>query len=440
MKSIAFLFLLLSVSSFAQNAAPADYVSKSFVVEDSKDVFINLGAAVSSMIDQTGWDIALYNESHEIGGKVNEQAGVRVWRVYQDTNNFSSVTMNDTLYPAYNSDNYMYIGALDTLYTGNTTNYFTIGLGRFFFGTSYTVRGDRIYIIRKSDGSFGKFYLKSYSSTNRTFVIQYANIDNSGSGAIEVLKSTPTGATKHYQYLNLTTKAISSAFETVSYDDWDIVLRKYFSGSPRTSSPLGVFTNNVYNLIRISKELGTFSEGLPDLYLRNGYVSTEAYQVSGNTLTTAYDGSLWSFNPISRIYNQIGINWYNSTTTMPKQDVSYFLRDKNGKVWHLIFKNYSLSSKTVEIAYKQVATHNSFISSFSEKTNPFNLICQNGKFVVENNENKLCDIEIMDVSGRVLRKSSFSTIFVIDDLNASEGLVLIKVSNDKHQRIFKVHY
>lgn len=440
MKSIAFLFLLLSVSSFAQNAAPADYVSKSFVVEDTKDVYINLGAAVSTTIDQTGWDIALYNESHEIGGKVNEQAGVRVWRVYQDTTNFSSVTINDTLNPVYNSENYMYIGALDTLYTGNTTNYFTIGLGRFFFGTSYTARGDRMYIIRKSDGSYGKFYLKSYSSTDRIFVIQYANIDNTDAGSISIPKSNPTGATKHYQYLNLTTKTISNSFETTQYNDWDIVLRKYFSGSPRTSSPLGVFTNNVYNLIRVSKELGTFAEGLPDLYLRNGYVSTEAYQASGNTLSSSYNGSLWSFDPISRMYNQIGANWYNSMTTLPKQDISYYLRDKNGKVWHLIFKNYSLASKTVDIAYKQVMSHNASISNTIDESNPFLLTSKDGKLIIENKLKEKSEIEIVDLSGKTILKSHFSMVFVVDDVNMSDGMMIIKVSNDKHQRIFKVQY
>lgn len=440
MKKILLGLVFVPFFVSTQNSAPSGYVSKSILVDDTKDVFFNFGAATALTIDQTGWDIAFYNESHEIGGKVNEVKGVKVWRVYKDTNNFSAVTLADTLNPAYNSDNFMYLGALDTIYTGNTTNYFNIGLGRFFSGGTYTSRGDKIYIIRRSDGSYGKFYLKSYSSANRIFVLQYSNIDNTDVSSIDIPKSTPTGSTKHYQYLNLTTKAISSSFESTAYNDWDLVFRKCFVGALRTSFPIGVFTNNVYNLIRHSKELGSFAEGLPDVYLRYGYVSTEAYEAVGNTLTTNYNGSLASFEPISRLYNQVGVSWYNTTTSLPKQDVSYFIRDRIGKVWHLIFTNYSVATKTVDLAYNQVATHNASVALVDQSREPFVLSVRDGKLQVENRTKGSSEIEIMDFSGKILLKSNFSTVFVADELKMNADLILIKVSNDKVQKIFKVLY
>jgi hypothetical protein len=437
--------LLLSIVSIpfflsAQNSAPSGYVTKSIVVDDTKEVYFNFGAGTAATIDQTGWDIALYNESHEIGGKVNEAKGVKVWRVYKDTSSFSTVTLADTLNPAYNSDNFMYLGALDTIYTGNTTNYFTIGLGRFFSGGTYTARGDKIFIIRRSDGVYGKFYLKSYTSATRIFILHYANIDNTDVSTIDIPKSTPTGATKHYQYLNLTTKGLSGVFESASYNDWDVVLRKSFVGASRTAFPVGVFTNNVYNLIRHSKELGAFAEGLPDVYLRYGYVSTEAYEATGNTLTTNYNGSLSSFEPISRLNNQIGVSWYNTATGLPKQNMSYFLRDKDGKVWHLIFTNYTSATKTVDLAFNKVFTHNASVTTADQSMDLLGIVVRDGILQVENKTNGNCEIEIFDFSGKRLLRSNFSTVFVIDELKMDAKLILIKVSNDKIQKIFKVLY
>jgi hypothetical protein len=72
-------FLLLCtipILSIAQNNPPTNYTVKSIIVEDTDHVFLNLNSNTTSVKTQTGWDIALYNEVHEIGGKVNETKGV----------------------------------------------------------------------------------------------------------------------------------------------------------------------------------------------------------------------------------------------------------------------------------------------------------------------------------------------------------------------------
>jgi hypothetical protein len=66
------LLCVLPILVIAQNNPPTNYTVKSIVVEDTDHVFLNLNSNTTSVKTQTGWDIALYNEVHEIGGKVNE--------------------------------------------------------------------------------------------------------------------------------------------------------------------------------------------------------------------------------------------------------------------------------------------------------------------------------------------------------------------------------
>lgn len=442
---VVITLFLFSKTLLSQNTAPTDYTVKSISTVQSKENFFQFSSGNNAEIDQSNWDIAIYNEVHEIGGKVNEAMGVKVWRVYRDTSNFSSLTMSDTLTPMYNSNHFMYLGALDTIYTGAFSTYFRIGLGRFFENSSgYVADGyQRMYIIRKSNGSYAKFYLKSYGSRKFDFLV--ANMDNSDMKTISVNKIVPMAS--HYQYLNLTTNAVSSSYEPTNFKEWDVVAKPYFEtqSNVRTSYPVGFFLNNPYNLIRYSQSLGSFADTLPSNYLNYavGGVATEAYEAAGDPMTAVYNQSLnasydnaaGSFAPISRLCNQIGVKWYEPTTNQVKSGVSYFLRDRVGKVWHIIFTNYNASSQTLTFAYKQVGSHSSVASSHANSE--FELSQINGKWQVTGLGLQKNEIELYDLSGKLLSKSNFSTRFVVDNIR-TQGVYLLRVYNAQHQVVYRL--
>ncbi len=425
------LFILISNIGISQNSAPSDYTSLTISLEKSKDAFLKLCTNSLTKIDQTGWDIAFYNEVHEIGGKINDVLGVRVWRVFKDSTQFNSVVLSDTLFPAFNNDSFMYMGALDTIYKGSLAIYFNIGLGRFYTGSSYTAAADRIYIIQKSDGIFGKFYLKDYS--NRKFTLVYSNMDNSGMKELTVIKESPS--TKHYQYLNLTTNTVLTDYEP-SFENWDLVFKQDFiqnEASGRIKYPFGILTNNAYNLIRFSNVAG-----LPSEYLKYGITSTEAYDATGDPLSVTYNNSLNSFEPMGRLQNQIGVKWLDLANNQVKQNRSFFVRTKTGNIVHLIFKTYNPTTNTIEIATKCIGTVG--IDNPKIPETEFKLVTSLHSMNIISNENSLVNnIKISDYTGKTLYHSTFSTVFDLLGLDLPKNsILLVEVYNNKIQKTFKL--
>jgi len=423
-----YLVVLLLVPFFlnSQNSAPSDYITKSIKVENTSVNYLSLGANTSTNIEQSGWDIALYNHSHEIGGKINESKGVKVWRVYRDTTNFSSLSLADTIFQIKNNDSFTYLGAMDTIYTGSAQTYFKIGIGKFYLDAGYSVVPTINYIIKKEDGSYGKFYV---SYINRIFTIHYANIDNTGDKYYSITKIDPL--VKQYQYLSFVSGTLSSAYEP-ALADFDLILRKYSKGS--TEYPLGVLTNNSYNLIRFSN-----ISGFPVDYLKYGVVSTECYEATGDPLTVTYNGSLSTMEPISRLNNQIAEKWFNTTTQLPIQNKSYFLRDKNGRLWHIIFTNYNASTNTVDIAFKDKGIVASLASNSTE-ADILNVYQNDDKIWVELNQKsdiKSTYLEVLDMTGRRVFNANLKDKLAMDVAPFRNQILLFHLNSEKEFKTIK---
>lgn len=425
------LLLLITSKIFAQNSAPVDYTVKSIKLDEGFNSFLKLSTNTVSNINQSGWDIALYNEAHELGGKVNDAKNVRVWRIYKDTSAFGSVNINDTLgsNPTLNNDSFAYMGAMDTIYTGSTDLFFKIGIGKFYTDPFYVAYANKIYLIQKEDGSYGKYYVNySRTTTDRIFTIRYANIDNSGDKYIQVYKQATQ--TKHYQYLNLNSVSISSVFEP-NLKDWDLVFKRYQKGS--TTFPMGIMTNNAYNLIRFSN-----ISGLPPDYLKYGIVSTEAYEVLGDTSSVVYNNSISSMEPISRLNNQIAEKWYDPSSQQPTTNKSYFLRDANGDLWHLIFMTYNASTNTIEIAYKSKG----HVAAIADEYYKENLeIIQIGKQLEISNlgQDKNLYLQIYSINGAQLQSSKLNSKFSMDVSSFQNSNLILNISSNLYSKSLKYY-
>jgi hypothetical protein len=419
MKNIILIVILFPILTFAQNNPPTNYTVKNIIVEDTDHVYLNLNSNTTSVKSQTNWDIALYNESHEIGGTINETRGVRVWRVFKDTTQFNSLTIADTITSVSNSADMFYYGALDTMYTGTLQTKFNIGIGDFFQSSLVTVP-TKMYIIKREDNQYGKLFISYSKDNNRSFIIKYADINNANLRYITVPKQS-SPLSRHYKYIRLQDGSILNDFEP-AINDWDIVFRKYKVGS--TTYPIGVLTNNAHNLIRLSN-----ITGFPEGYLEGGVVKTEAYEAIGDPSTVQYNGSLNSSTPISRNNNQIGEKWLNTSNTNAASGRSFFLKDKNNKLWHLVFTSYDAVSKSVNIAFQQKGSA-SMISSQTVSNN-YNLTQSQNKLHIESQDDNLeSNVEIFDLTGRTLYQGKLMSKLAIDCSSFGNKIVVVQIKND----------
>lgn len=414
---------MLPLTILAQNNPPQNYTIKSIIVEDTDHVYLNLNTSTTSVKNQTGWDLALYTEVHEIGGMINETRGVKAWRVFKDTMQFAALTLADTSFSVTNSPEIFYLGALDTMYTGTLQTKFNIGIGDFYQDNLVSIP-TKMYIIKREDNVYGKLFISYDKSNNRSFTIRYADIDNANSKYIVVAKptvSTSAPLTRHYKYIKLSNSSIQNDFEP-AINDWDIVFRKYKVGS--TTYPIGVLTNNAHNLIRLSN-----ITGFPTDYLKEGVVKTEAYEALGDPSTVIYNGSLNSSDPISRKYNQIGERWFNTSNNQPISGRSYFLKDKFNKLWHLVFTSYDVPSKTLNIAYQQKGSAS--IGSFSKVEENY-LVYQSDNFLhIENiNSMKESQIRMIDLTGKTIYQGKLKDKLLIDCSMHLDKILIIQIEND----------
>lgn len=422
--SLIIAFVVLSHMVIGQNQAPTDYTLNSVVTMTNDQTYIQLSNNQVLPIDQTGWDIAVYNHQNEVGGKANTLRGAKLWRVYRDTTQFSTVTLNDTTNPVVDNDSFMYYGGLDTIYTGESNSWFNIGLGRLTLGTTVATRPTRMYIIRRSNGSFGKLFLREYAS--RKYQIVYADIDNLNPRVLTISKVVP--AVDHYQFIDLGTGSVSNSFEP-KIKSWTLSGRKGANGSP-----MHFLTNNAHNMLPFAKTIGAITENIPSFYFVP-VSSTEAYTHLGDPLTAAYNGSLQNTSVVRNYaYDQIGSSWYNATTAQPRTGVSYFLRDNSYRIWHLIFTNYNSSSKELFYAFRQVGSAS--VSSYTNQ-NIYSLSKSGDGYAVSCSDASIeSNAQVVSIEGKLISTHTFRRYLTIPNTMA-RGLYLIKLSNSNSEQTFK---
>lgn len=428
MQNFLILFILISSNFlYSQNTPPPGYNTSNIVVGLKNHCYFNFKTGVSKSVLQSGWDIAVYNEAHEIGGKVNDAVGTRVWRVYKDTSSFASVTIADTIFPVYNNDTFMYLGALDTIYTGSFANVFYIGLGKLNPGP-FNAEGDKVYIIKKEDGTYGKFFLVNYDKVNnfRKFTFKYSDIDNSNSKYISINKQDIVN--NHYQYLNFSTGVSNSSFENTAYNDWDLVFKPYdvLTSNIPLRMPIGVLSNNSFNLIRVSN-----IPGLPANYLKDPHTSTTGYEAGGVPTAVVYNSSLDINDTTNKNMNHIGAKWYDATSLNAKKDVSYFIKSSDGCIYHIVFTSFNPNTNSVDFAYKLVKCVSNGISNSIKKENEILILNQENELMIENAENELFNsLVIYDITGKILYNQNNLKLsqLKIDKSILKSNLIFIYVS------------
>ncbi|MBI1307956.1 MAG: T9SS type A sorting domain-containing protein [Bacteroidetes bacterium] len=299
-QSILAAALLITTTAFAQESV----VSTSGSVND---VYYSMANGDVKSVSNTNWDLAFemtgYTGSILINGQKGNKLFVSPFAVADwanfDTTGYMSWSEN------INSLTTWSVGA----FSQNPTSDFDLGWGQYDINT-HTVKGDSIFLLQLSGGSFKKIYIKNLATGNYTFV--YADLDGSNEQTKVVSKADYIGQNFGY----FTFDGETGVSREPSSEEWDIVFTKYISLIPIGG---GQFMNYPVAGVKINKGV----------------------QVAERSGVNVSDNDTMNLNWDTDI-TTIGSDWksFDGSQYVITADLSYFLRLANGDVWKIYFTNY----------------------------------------------------------------------------------------------------
>lgn len=424
------IFVLASLICFQMNAQSFSTVK--VPVKDGYRTFLSLENKIFTEKNQDGWDFAVIDERHEIGAKINEYKGVKLWKIFKDTSNFNSITLNDTTYRTINSTQYLYLGAYDSFYVDNMTSvtnpHYQLGLGKMYNTVTnpYFCYGDKCYIIQRANGEYGKMYLSSYKNINneRIYTFRYAKIDGTQDGFFQVKKSTTF--TKHHTYVNLTNKSYATNFEMDNANSWDLVFSSYETktGNVVSKKPMGVFLNNGVLNISFSEISGRPSGyDVPTIY-------TQAYDAIGTPSNLTYDKRFESAKVLSKKQDQIQTKWMDANGDLTS-NFNFFVKSNVGTIFHIYFSGLDKVNNTVDVNIKRVSSaieNMANYSSFNFENNANTI-----KIFSNSIEEKNFEVAVFDLMGRTIAKANTQKGEILMDKTLwGTSMVIIQVKSNQN--------
>ncbi len=266
---------------------------------------------------KNNWDIAFETSGFGSSIHVNAGAGAELWVYSTDTTEWGTVdtTGLSTLSKLYNSDTTWAIGAFDGIADPNDD--FDLGWGTYSLAT-HTVTGDKIYIIKLTDGSYHKIWIKSLASG--TFTFRHANVNGSGDMTHTIAKADY--ATKNFVAYSLVNHAVVDREPTS--DDWNLVFGSYFA-----SVPDGTGGFLPYGVTGVRSNIGVDVAVAENLADAANYADYEAETFQSNITT------------IGHYWKSINMSTFQWDIT---DSLAYFVGTQDGDIWKLIFTEFSGSS------------------------------------------------------------------------------------------------
>ena len=419
------LFKLQSVSKFAEKTKTMKktllftsmmclyLVSKAQIVEDSiymlpgytNESYYSFQNGEIQNIDNTSWDIAFDLSGYGASVRSNEHIGTEVY-LYSGSD-WQAVDTTGIIWDTFhNSETTWKIGAFDQ--SANPADPFDLGWGAYN-PVTHTISGNKIYIIKLSNGAYKKIMIESLISG--TYSFKYANLDGSDEMTNSVTKSDYNG--KNFIYYSITTHQPIDREPMNS--DWDIVFTKYSAeiamgpGAPTVNySVTGVLSNN-------------------NIYVR---------EASGVDPLTA---DFLDYQ-VDSVINVIGYDWksFNGMGYTIEPNLSYFIEDHGGNIWHLLFTDFEGSS-TGKIVFGKnlISSANTYeivdVNKFEVFPNPAN----NNVSILINTSSVNSRISITDMSGKIVHykelDSSGLINYPISVSHLNSGSYFVKITTDNGQ-------
>lgn len=261
------------------------------------------------------WDIAF--ELTGITGSIllNTAKGHKLYKAPYAVTQWSSIDTTGLTagWPQqHNSESNWSSGAFNQ---GLTADPFDLGWGIYNYIT-HNITGDSCFVLKLNTGAWKKFRIDAFTAATNAFTFTWADLDGSGEMSGSLTRSAFPGKNFGYYSLDLnTTLDLEPAAA-----DWDLLFTKY---------------------------VGFVTQPFPAMYPVAGVLQNklvEALQVDGvPTADATYAGGTFSSD-----INIIGFDWksFNQGNFQWEyvQDRTYFVEDRSGNIWKLVFTGYGGSA------------------------------------------------------------------------------------------------
>lgn len=190
-----------------------------------KDVYYSFENGEVSSVSRSDWDIEFSVPLQTAAIRINEGAGVQLFVYSNDTTDWETVDTTGFNWEAVYNDKADW---LNGAFNRNATGDFNFGWGTYDFMVSHTVWGEYIYIIRLSNQSYKKLFVRKRIGQTDTYELRWADLDGSNQKDISF---SPAGYNlKHFIQYSLVNADVSLAEPDM--DTWDIVFTRYMIKIP----------------------------------------------------------------------------------------------------------------------------------------------------------------------------------------------------------------
>jgi hypothetical protein len=317
MKKLFYVLFMgaLAITACKKEAAEEEStVDISMGTEQALDVYYSFINGEISSADRSGWDLEFSVPLRTATIRINEGAGVELYKV-GDTTLWGSIDTSGIAgwEPLYNDDSDWMKGAFNLDADGN----FNFGWAFYDHANTYNVIGLYVYVIKLSDGSYKKLFIRMRVGHTDTYVLRWADID--GSNQVDTTFSpAPYADTKHFIHYSLINREIVEI--EPDKDTWDLLFTRYVatqdnsSGSDIHIPVMGVLMNKSHQGAKVT-----------------GISSADAH----------YSDSESGFSNQADI---IGWDWKDISGTNPDpvvENMTYFIKLSGVGVYKMYFTEYS---------------------------------------------------------------------------------------------------
>lgn len=409
MKTSILKYLTAACIIFSGFTASAQLTSETVSIgaNYTNQTFYSFSNGTVASVSNTDWDLGLQLRGFAASILINSKNNVRLFTANKAAAEWNTMPASDTTgiigntaYELFNSDTSWDFGAFNT--TNDASNMFDLGWGLYDFST-HAIVGDSVYYIMLSNGDVKKFMLESLISGIYNF--RWADPDGTNEITAAVDKSIYLG--KFFVYYSLTNNMVIDR-EPV-YNAWDLSFAQYMTLTPFTYKVTGVLANDSVRAVK-------------------------AYPVD---ISSVFANGLTFHDEI----NTIGYDWktfdMNTFTWTIADSTVYFVEDRQGAVWKMIFTGFG-GSANGEFYFDQemVGTAGIFSASqvYPAEIYP-NPASGTQAVIVIKGTPGAADLTITDMNGRNIYTSSLELDGSVERVGVNidgliPGLYLVNVSQD----------
>jgi hypothetical protein len=317
---ILFIPVVLFVACEKDKENPPSFTSNEIIVgtDQADKVYYSFETIGTHPFQGDSWDIEFSVPLQTAAIRINEGAGVQLYVYSNDTANWANVDTTGFDWEAvYNDKSDWLSGAFNQ----NATGGFNFGWGTYDFTVTHTVWGEYIFIIRLTDQSLKKLFIRKRIGYGDIYELRWADLD--GSNQIDASFSPADYyGVKHFIQFSIVNNEVRQWEPDM--DAWDLVFTRYMA-----KIPVGPGMEMDYPVMGVL--LNPNNEGLKV----TGIAPEDAkYTDNADGFSSAADVIGYDWKVSDPVTHEISL----------VENTSYFVKMSNGKIYQLYFTEYNVQA------------------------------------------------------------------------------------------------